>query len=121
MEIENKTNATIDGELVSAVSESAQVHRNGDVITIPLDVPLQRGDKVLDQVVINRPSGSGFLRGGVSLGKLLEGDFDTLALVVPRISNILKNEWDKLDLADINAISTEIVLLFGKKKLRASL
>jgi hypothetical protein len=89
---------------------------------ITLDTPLERGKERIENITINKPSGSGWLRG-VKLYDLLQGDVLALSIVLPRITSpaLLENEIiTKIDAADLLRISNEVASFFSPKWLQES-
>lgn len=87
--------------------------------TVVLDAPIKRGEKELKEVTLRRPK-AGELRG-LKLQDVQEGDVSSLQVLLPRITELTKMEVEELDLTDLNAIGTEIVLFFVPKAARVKL
>lgn len=77
-------------------------------MSVPLDLPLVRGEVSLERLTFRRPS-SGDLRG-LSLVQLGQMNVDELRKLLPRISTdgLIEQEVDSIDPADMMAIAGEI-------------
>lgn len=92
-----------------------------DYLTFELDVPIQRGDQIIDTLQLRKPD-AGSLRG-VKLVDLLQLDISAIRLLAPRITTpaLTTADVDKLDPADLVTLGTEIASFFMKKADRESL
>jgi hypothetical protein len=69
--------------------------------TITLDTPIKRGEQVIAEITLRKPS-AGELRG-TSLNALVNLDVDALGKILPRISSPTLTEFDvrEMDPADL--------------------
>ena len=76
--------------------------------TITLELPIKRGDQVIDTITLRKPR-SGELRG-VKLLDLLQMDATALHVVLPRITSpiLTTNDVAALDPADLLQLGTEV-------------
>ncbi|GLS13616.1 phage tail assembly protein [Hydrogenophaga electricum] len=81
--------------------------------SIPLAVPLQRGDQTITALTLRRP-GSGELRG-LKLMDLLNMDTVSLSVLLPRISTptLTKADVEALDPADLLNLGIEVTNFFA--------
>lgn len=88
---------------------------------IPLDVPIQRGEQVIESVQLRKPD-AGSLRG-IKLTDLLQMDVGSLTTLLPRITTPTLTAADvaKLDPADLVAVGQEVLTFFLSKATRESL
>ena len=79
-----------------------------DIIDVPLERPLSRGDSKVEQLRLRRPK-SGDLRG-ISIAKLGQLDYDEVRTLLPRISEprLIGEEVDAIDPADMIEIAGAI-------------
>lgn len=88
-----------------------------DIVTVPLETPLARGETMLAELKLRRPV-SGDLRG-ISVAKLGQLDYDELRKLLPRIAidGLIVDEIDRIDTADMVEIGGAIAdFLFTKKR-----
>lgn len=80
--------------------------------TITLNKPIKRGDTEITEFDIREPS-AGELRG-IRLSELLNGDIESLMIVLPRITNpiLQKNEVSSLGAQDIATVAGEVMDFF---------
>lgn len=89
--------------------------------SIPLDVPIQRGEQVISCLQLRKPD-AGALRG-IKLMDLLQMDMGAISTLLPRITTPILTAADvaKLDPADLVAVSQEVLTFFMSKAARESL
>lgn len=84
--------------------------------SVKLDEPIKRGEQVIDVITLRKPK-SGELRG-LSLQEILNLDFNSLQVLLPRISSptLTKQDVANMDTADLTAVGTELVGFFVQKE-----
>jgi hypothetical protein len=84
--------------------------------SVQLDEPIKRGDQVIEVITLRKPK-SGELRG-LSLQEILNLDFNSLQVLLPRISSptLTKQDVANMDTADLTAVGTELVGFFVQKQ-----
>ncbi len=90
----------------------------GDMTTIMLEHPIERGETSLTSFQLRRPLG-GDLRG-ISGMKLKNFDYEEVRKLIPRISvpTVLEIEFDRFDAADITQVELALSdFLFTKAML----
>lgn len=76
--------------------------------TIPLETPLPRDGGDLAELKLRRPTSGDFR--GLSIAKLGQFDYDSVRLLLPRISldGLIAEEVDRIDPADMMEVSTAL-------------
>lgn len=77
--------------------------------------PFKRGDTLITEVSINKPTG-GHLRG-LKTANVVELDFDSHKKLVPRLTDLTEAEFAMLDVEDVLTIQTEVASFFVASKL----
>lgn len=82
------------------------------MVTVTLIRPIMRGDSAINSITLREPN-AGSLRG-VRLTDLLNGDVDSVAKVLPRISEpaVQAHEITLMSAADLALVSGEIMSFF---------
>jgi len=82
---------------------------------IVLETPIIRGETTIDRLHIRKPA-AGELRG-LNLQTVMQGDFNALLALIPRISvpPIVPHEAEQLELADFAAIAGTVNGFFMSK------
>ncbi len=85
---------------------------------ITLDVPLKRGEQLIDTLSLRRPN-TGALRG-VSITDILQMQVNAVSVVLPRITTPTLTEADvrRLDIADLTECAISLAGFFLKKSER---
>ncbi|USI72732.1 phage tail assembly protein [Sphingomonas morindae] len=88
-------------------AEPPHAHRPATV-SVPLDVPLKRGDTRIETVLLRRP-GPGALRG-LRLLDLVQADTDAMFALLPRITEptLHAADLEALDIADFVELSNQV-------------
>jgi hypothetical protein len=91
---------------------------------VTLDEPIAQGDSWITEVVVRKPDSGALM--GISFMRLLnEADYDTIAKIIPRVTqpqiSALHLKNNLLSLPDMTAIHGEICAFFMSKAQRASL
>lgn len=83
--------------------------------TVTLSTPIRRGEQVIEEVTLRKPMG-GDLRG-LSIQQIMQGDYNSIRTLVPRIASpqVLDVDIDGLDSADVGAITGEVMGFFMTK------
>jgi hypothetical protein len=89
-----------------------------DDTTVVLDVPVQRGQTLIEQVIVRKPN-AGELRG-IQLAELLQLDVTSLIKVIPRLTSLTAVEVGTLDPADLLAIGTQVVGFLLQKQVKTA-
>ena len=76
-------------------------------MNITLARAIERGDERIGAVTLRKPD-TGSLRG-IALTDILRMDVDSLADLVPRLSQITKEEFLRLDPYDVTMIAKEVI------------
>ena len=107
----NNIEATTDNTAITSTEAAAlaEAVAQRDPNTVTLDTPIKRGNSVITEVTLRKPS-AGELRG-VSLAELLQMKVDALQTVLPRITNPILHKQDMatLDPADLVNMGTVVV------------
>lgn len=76
---------------------------------VTLDTPIKRGDQIIDQVTLVKPT-AGTLRG-VSLAAVANSEVDALIKVLPRMTSpmLTEQELAALELPDLVALAGKVV------------
>lgn len=74
--------------------------------------PLKRGDQEMTQITLRKP-GAGELRG-IKLLDVMQMDVTAHAAIVPRISDITKDEFWQLEAEDLAEVMGSVVGFFVK-------
>jgi hypothetical protein len=79
---------------------------------INLVTPIKRGTETITEIALTKPN-AGSLRG-IKLTNLLQMDFGTLAVLLPRITQpaLTPDEIEALDPADLMSLAGEVVAFF---------
>lgn len=78
---------------------------------ITLDHPFQRGEQQIERITLQKPSGSGWLKG-IKLFELMQLEMTALTTVLPRITTPTLTEEDirrRLDPADLFQLGGAVV------------
>lgn len=97
--------------------ETHDIHPEDDN-TIALDVPVQRGQTLIDNVTVRKPN-AGELRG-IQLAELLQLDVASLIKVIPRLTPLNAAEVGALDPADLLAIGTKVAGFLLQKQVKTA-
>lgn len=83
-----------------------------DVVTITLNPPIKRGETEIAQITLRKPT-PGELRG-LSLGKVMQSDIDSLITLLPRITQpgLVEAEVAAMDLQNFVTVGGEVVGFF---------
>lgn len=81
-------------------------------VTVPLEVPIERGDGKIESLQLRRPD-AGSLRG-LSLAELIKMETGAVAKLLPRITTpaLIDAEVEALDPADLFACAVEVTSFF---------
>lgn len=81
-------------------------------VKVKLTRPIMRGETEVSEFTLREPN-AGALRG-VRLSDLLNGDMDSLMVVLPRISEppIQKHEIDQMGARDLGEVSGQVIGFF---------
>lgn len=88
---------------------------DNNTVTVTLDEPIKRGDKLINEVQLRRPK-SGALRG-LSLMNVANMEVSTLIKLLPRISDPALTEYDinNMDPSDLTALGVEVASFLPQK------
>lgn len=100
-------------------NETADVTVISTEKNVELDTPIQRGNQLIESVVIRKPQ-AGALRG-TRLQALMDMDVNAMTVVLPRVTTpaLMPAEINQMDPADLLTLSVEVVYFLLKKSVIA--
>lgn len=104
---------------VAAVASPATAH-DENLRTVTLEEPIVRpSGQRIDTVLIRKPMGGALRR--VTLGDLLSLNTDALQAVLPRVTEpqLVKQDFELMDPADLVKLGSELISFFVPKKERS--
>lgn len=93
--------------------------KDKNTVTVTLDEPIKRGDKLIKEIQLRRPK-AGALRG-LSLMNVANMEVSTLIKLLPRISEPALTEYDinNMDPSDLTALGVEVASFLPQKSMMA--